>query len=96
MPRLFDSSQEFKDLFTVKSDEQSQEQIIRQIHRLLRPFMLRRLKIDVEKNLPGKQEIYMFIGLSPLQKQLYKNILTGNIDAVNGIGERIKLLNVLM
>lgn len=96
MPRLFDSAQEFKDLFTVKSDDVSQEQIIKQIHRLLRPFMLRRLKVDVEKNLPAKQEIYMFIGLSSLQKQLYRNILTGNIDAVNGIGERIKLLNVLM
>ncbi len=59
--------------------------------------MLRRLKIDVERNLPSKKEIYLFIGLSKLQKQLYKNILTGNIDAVNGVGgDRIKLLNVLM
>ena len=38
----------------------------------------------------------MFIGLSKLQKKLYKNILTGNIDVVNGIGDKIKLLNVLM
>ena len=66
MPRLFDSAQEFKDLFTIKSDDGSQEQIIKQIHRLLRPFMLRRLKSDVEKTLPCKQEIYMFIGLSKL------------------------------
>ena len=51
MPRLFDSAEEFKELFTV-GQEGSQEQIIRQIHRLLRPFMLRRLKSDVEKNLP--------------------------------------------
>jgi adenosinetriphosphatase len=58
--------------------------------------MLRRLKIDVEKNLPTKKEIYLFIGLSKLQKTLYKNILTGNIDVVNGIGDKIKLLNVLM
>jgi len=58
--------------------------------------MLRRLKIDVEKNLPTKKEIYLFIGLSKMQKQLYKNILTGNIDVVNGIGDKIKLLNVLM
>ena len=58
--------------------------------------MLRRLKMDVEKHLPSKKEIYLFIGLSKLQKQLYKNILTGNIDVVNGIGDKIKLLNVLM
>jgi SNF2 family DNA or RNA helicase len=72
MPKLFDSAKEFKDLFTVKSLEgsqaSSQEAIIKQIHRLLRPFMLRRLKVDVEKNLTAKSEIYMFIGLSKLQK----------------------------
>ena len=58
--------------------------------------MLRRLKCDVEKHLPSKKEIYLFFGLSKLQKQLYKNILKGNIDVVNGIGDKIKLLNVLM
>jgi SNF2 family DNA or RNA helicase len=33
-----------------------------------------------------------------LQKQLYKRIITGNIDKVNGVGskDRIQLLNVLM
>ena len=60
--------------------------------------MLRRLKVDVEKELPNKKEIYMFIGLTQLQKQLYKKIITGNISTVNGMGtkDRIALLNVLM
>lgn len=30
--------------------------------------MLRRLKVDVEKNLPTKNEIYIYIGLSKIQK----------------------------
>jgi SNF2 family DNA or RNA helicase len=77
-------------------EEEQQEYIIKQIHRLLRPFMLRRLKVDVEKNLPQKKEIYVYIGLAKLQKQLYKNILKGNMDVVNGVGDKIKLLNVLM
>jgi SNF2 family DNA or RNA helicase len=81
-----------------KGNSEEQERIIKQIHRLLKPFMLRRLKVDVEHNLPSKKEIYMFIGLTKIQKQLYKQILTGNIDTVNCIGnkDRIKLLNVLM
>lgn len=58
--------------------------------------MLRRLKTDVERNLPSKKEIYLFIGLSNLQKKMYKNMLTGNMDVVNGTGDRIKLLNMLM
>lgn len=66
--------------------DQQQEYIIKQIHRLLRPFMLRRLKIDVERHLPTKKEIYLFVGLSQIQKKLYKNILKGNIDVVNSNG----------
>ena len=97
MPDLFESSEDFNDLFVLdderKDDEKQQEQIIKQIHRLLKPFMLRRLKSDVEKSLPTKKEIFMYIGLTKLQKQLYKNIITGNRY---GSKNRIQLLNVLM
>lgn len=102
MPKLFESADEFNDLFVVSGEEEddpeSQQKIIKQIHRLLKPFMLRRLKLDVEGHLPVKKEIYMFIGLTQLQKQLYKTIITGNIDSVQGMGskDRIQLLNVLM
>jgi SWI/SNF-related matrix-associated actin-dependent regulator of chromatin subfamily A member 5 len=102
MPCLFDSSQEFEDLFEVTGKSESeikiaQTAVITQIHRLLRPFMLRRLKSDVETNLLPKKEIYLFVGMSKLQKQWYKSILTGNIEVVNGSGtEKIRLLNVLM
>lgn len=62
--------------------------------------MLRRLKADVETSLLPKKEIYLFVGMSQVQKQLYKNILSGNIDVVNtakpGATEKIRLLNVLM
>ena len=53
MPKLFDSEEEFSELFTSdQNDPQWHETIIKQIHRLLRPFMLRRRKADVEKSLP--------------------------------------------
>ena len=78
---------------------ESQSKVIKQIHRLLRPFMLRRLKSDVETSLLPKKEIYLYVGMSTLQKQLYKSILSGHIDVVNSNGQaadKIKLLNVLM
>lgn len=61
--------------------------------------MLRRLKSDVELSLLPKKEIYLYVGMSQMQKQLYKSILSGNIDVVNSQAqgqEKIKLLNVLM
>lgn len=97
MPNLFDSEEEFSELFEHdQNDPNSQKLIIKQIHRLLRPFMLRRLKWDVEKSLPPKNEIYLYFGMSEMQKKLYKQILTKNIDVVNGAGDRLRLLNVLM
>lgn len=97
MPKLFDSEEEFNELFMSNSDDpKSQDMVIKQIHRLLRPFMLRRLKEDVEKSLPKKKEIYLYFGMSQMQKKLYKQILSKNIDVVNGAGDRLQLLNVLM
>lgn len=105
MPNLFDSAEEFTEFFNLKTnDPKEQEDIVKKIHRLLRPFMLRRLKADVEKQLPQKKEVYLYVSLSELQKKIYKytkflisrQILSKNIDVVNGGGDRIALLNILM
>lgn len=47
--------------------------------------------MDVEHNIPGKKEIHLSIGLTKLQKQLYKKIITGNITTINGIGNKEKI-----
>ena len=70
MPKIFDSSDDFKNLFIMadaqKDDPLEQQKVISQIQRLLRPFMLRRLRMDVEHNIPGKKEIHLSIGLTKL------------------------------
>ncbi|CAN0391622.1 unnamed protein product, partial [Laminaria digitata] len=43
-------------------DKEAKEQIIHQLHKILRPFMLRRLKADVEKSLPPKTETILYVG----------------------------------
>jgi len=97
MPKLFDSPEEFTNLFqSTTSSKEEQTQIVKQIHRLLRPFMLRRIKKEVEQSLPDKKEIYIYIGMVKHQKMLYKNILLKNVDVVNGAGEKQQMLNVLM
>ena len=40
----------------VKGDGAEQQEVVGQLHKLLRPFLLRRLKADVEKGLPPKKE----------------------------------------
>jgi hypothetical protein len=38
---------------------------------VLRPFLLRRIKAEVEKNLPPKKEVKIYLGLSKMQREWY-------------------------
>ena len=55
------------------------------LQRLLSPFLLRRVKSDVMKDLPKKSEVVLFHGLTALQKKYYKAVLTKD----QGVNKRI-------
>jgi len=71
---------------------------VERLHGILRPFLLRRLKSEVEKRLLPKKETKVFVGLSKMQREWYTKILMKDIDVVNGAGksDKMRLLNVLM
>ena len=50
-----------------------------ELHDVLRPYLLRRTKCGVLKDLPEKSDVILYHGLSKLQKKLYKAILTKDI-----------------
>ena len=52
--------------------------IIRRLHKVLRPFLLRRLKKDVAKDLPDKVEKVIKCKFSSLQSRIYKQLLSHN------------------
>ena len=54
------------------------------MHKVLRPFLLRRVKSEVEHSLLPKKEINLYVGMSDMQKRWYKSLLEKDIDAVNG------------
>ncbi|CAJ0941428.1 unnamed protein product, partial [Mesorhabditis belari] len=56
----------------------------------LQPFMLRRIKSDVEKSLLPKKEIKVYVGMSKLQLEWYQKVLLKEIDILNGAGEPAK------
>jgi SWI/SNF-related matrix-associated actin-dependent regulator of chromatin subfamily A member 5 len=84
-PDVFSSSEDFDAWFKGKgeSDEQ-QQQVVSQLHKVLRPFLLRRVKSEVEHSLLPKKEINLYVGMSDMQKRWYKSLLEKDIDAVNG------------
>jgi SNF2 family DNA or RNA helicase len=90
---------EFTELFDTDKCLGENTELISRLHSILKPFLLRRLKSDVEKKLPPKRETKLFVGLSGMQRQLYTKILMKDIDLLNTTSnkaDRMRLLNILM
>lgn len=98
LPDVFGDSEAFDQWFS--SQNADQDTVVQQLHRVLRPFLLRRVKSDVEKSLLPKKEVNLYIGMSDMQVKWYKKILEKDIDAVNGAGgkreSKTRLLNIVM
>ncbi|TKS79092.1 E1A-binding protein p400 [Collichthys lucidus] len=87
--------------FPVKAGtDQNQDychKLVIRLHRMIQPFILRRSKRDVEKQLPKKYEHILKCRLSSRQKSLYEDILTqpGAQEALK-TGHFVSVLQVLM
>ncbi|KAH6755036.1 SNF2 domain-containing protein / helicase domain-containing protein [Perilla frutescens var. hirtella] len=84
MPHIFQSHQEFKDWFSnpisvmVEGHEKVNKEVVDRLHNVLRPFLLRRLKRDVEKQLPMKHEHVIYCRLSRRQRNLYEDFIASS------------------
>ncbi|KAH6652782.1 SNF2 family N-terminal domain-containing protein [Truncatella angustata] len=98
LPDVFGDAEAFDQWFS--GQDQDQDTVVQQLHRVLRPFLLRRVKADVEKSLLPKKEVNLYIGMADMQVKWYQKILEKDIDAVNGAGgkreSKTRLLNIVM
>ncbi|KAI9748658.1 MAG: hypothetical protein M4579_007155 [Chaenotheca gracillima] len=80
MPTLFDSHDEFSDWFSkdIESHAQSNTKLnedqLKRLHMILRPFMLRRIKKHVQKELGDKIETDVYCDLTYRQRAYYSNL----------------------
>ena len=82
LPKIFNSVKSFDEWFNtpfantgaqdeMKLTEEETILIVKRLHKVLRPFLLRRLKKDVESELPDKVERVVKCRMSTLQSRLY-------------------------
>lgn len=80
MPSLFDSHDEFSEWFSkdIESHAQSNTKLnedqLKRLHMILKPFMLRRVKKHVQKELGDKIELDVFCNLTYRQRAMYSNL----------------------
>lgn len=93
MPEKFEYWEDFEDEHGKGRDNGYQS-----LHKVLEPFLLRRVKKDVEKSLPAKVEQILRVEMCALQKQYYKWILTRNYKALTKgpRGSTSGFLNIVM
>jgi ERCC4-related helicase len=95
LPDVFSDAEMFETYASAVGDEK--QELISQLHRVLKPFILRRLKAEVEKGLPSKKELSVYCNMTRSQRQTYCAVLKNNVDVLNGMtNERVKLQNVVM
>ncbi len=80
MPSLFDSHDEFSEWFSKDIESHAEnkgtlnEHQLRRLHMILKPFMLRRIKKNVQNELGDKIEIDLYCDMSARQRVLYRGL----------------------
>ena len=111
LPSIFKACDTFETWFNapfaitgekVELNEEETILIIRRLHKVLRPFLLRRLKKDVESQLPDKVEYIIKCEMSGLQRALYTHMqergvmLTSDAKTAASKGGTKALMNTIM
>ena len=89
MPSIFDKLESFEAWFDFSAlkekngyeqilSEDRKKNLVTSLHAILKPFLLRRVKADVETSLPKKREYVLYAPLTQTQRELYHEILEGN------------------
>ncbi|KAF9673907.1 hypothetical protein SADUNF_Sadunf10G0072700 [Salix dunnii] len=105
LPHIFNSEDKFEEWFNapfadrceVSLTDEEQLLIIRRLHNVIRPFILRRKKDEVEKYLPGKTQVILKCDLSAWQKVYYQQVTEmGRVGLHTGSGKSKSLQNLTM
>lgn len=95
MSEIFDDLRVFKSWFDAKDIDQSsqseQERIVRQeqqgnilstLHQILTPFLLRRVKADVDLKIPPKKEVLVYCPMTAKQREMYEATVNKTIQSL--------------
>ncbi|KAH3766640.1 swr1 complex snf2 family dna-dependent atpase [Pelomyxa schiedti] len=102
MPDIFQSHKEFREWFVnpvnnMMEESSVNDELIARLHGVLRPFLLRRMKKDVEKQLPRKFQHIVPCTLSRRQQFLYDEFIeSSTTQGTLTSGSFFGIMNVLM
>jgi len=92
LPDIFDDLEQFQRWFDFDGvgeaeanreivEKEQQNAVVSKLHGILKPFLLRRLKTDVELSIPDKKEVVLYAPLTVKQKDMYAGIVDRTLHA---------------
>ncbi|KAI9921914.1 hypothetical protein PsorP6_001952 [Peronosclerospora sorghi] len=94
LPDVFDDLELFESWFSFTPDAattnetvavqdvlhgEKKVEVIAMLHEILRPFLLRRLKVDVVEEMVSKTEIFVYCSMTSIQREYYEMIRDGTL-----------------
>ncbi|MCI8647280.1 MAG: DEAD/DEAH box helicase family protein [Firmicutes bacterium] len=97
MPGILGSYRSFRSKYEVPIVQKQDELTARRLRRMVNPFLMRRLKKDVLKELPDKSETVVYAKLEGEQKEVYRANAQKLLEMIKGSSpdsgsEKIKIL----
>lgn len=63
---------------------EEKDKVLTTLHKILKPFLLRRVKADVGLNIPPKKEIVVYAQMTPWQNRLYSAVVDKTLYSLQG------------
>uniref|UniRef100_A0A1B0D2B7 Uncharacterized protein n=1 Tax=Phlebotomus papatasi TaxID=29031 RepID=A0A1B0D2B7_PHLPP len=90
MPDIFNSGEDF-DRWFEDMEVLNNAELTDRLKAIIKPFLLRRIKSDVEKGLKPKQELKIYVGMTDMQEEWYRKVLLKDVELINEQGYKYKM-----
>ena len=103
MAEIFDDLRVFRSWFDAKDlhhdddesdrivQQEQQQSILSTLHQILTPFLLRRVKSDVDLKIPPKKEVLVYCPLTKKQREMYEYTVNRTLDQFVGTKQKEEL-----
>ncbi len=86
-PGLLGTKQQFKELYSVPIDQFKDSKRAKELQQRISPFILRRTKEQVAKELPDKTEMVIYCEMGKEQREVYEAAVQDVKDYIEGVSE---------
>jgi SNF2 family DNA or RNA helicase len=86
-PGLLGTKQQFKELYSVPIDQFKDTKRAKELQQRISPFILRRTKEQVAKELPDKTEMVIYCEMGKEQREVYEAAVQDVKDYIEGVSE---------